>query len=66
MAEFNRVSVKDGVFGPEMFKSLQLGFDMRSQGDYSILPVPRERAEGLLLKAREFVATVSEFLAGEA
>ncbi len=66
MAEFNRVFVKNGVFGPEMFKSLQLGFDMRSPGDYSIPPVPRERAEGLLSKARAFVATVSEFLAGDA
>ena len=66
MAEFNRVFVKEGVFAPEMFKALQLGFDMRSQGDYSILPVPRERAEGLLEKAREFVDTVKGFLAGEA
>ncbi len=66
MAEFNRVFVKSGVFAPGMFKSLQLGFDMRSQGDYSILPVPRERAEGLLEKAREFVAAVREYLAGEA
>ncbi|MHC5056258.1 MAG: HEPN domain-containing protein [Planctomycetota bacterium] len=66
MAEFNRVFVKGGVFAPAMFKSLQLGFDTRSQGDYSILPVPRERAEGLLEKAREFVAAVREFLAAQA
>jgi uncharacterized protein (UPF0332 family) len=66
MAEFNRVFVKGGVFAPEMFKALQLGFDMRSQGDYSVLPVPRERAEGLLGKAREFVAAVEAFLAGGA
>ncbi len=65
IAEFNRLFVKTGVFGPEMFKSLQLGFDLRSQGDYSILPIPHERAEGLIAKAAEFTATVKAFLARE-
>ena len=63
LANFNREYVKTGVFPAEMFKSLQLGFDLRSQGDYSILPVPRERAEGLLERAAGFLEAVKSFLA---
>lgn len=65
IAGFSRTFVKPGVFRPEMFKSLRLGFDLRSQGDYSILPIPRERAEGLLEKAAAFLAAVKSFLAQE-
>ncbi len=63
IAEFNRGFVKTGVFGPEMFKSLQLGFDLRSQGDYSIVPVSHDRAESLIEKALAFLAALRGFLA---
>jgi uncharacterized protein (UPF0332 family) len=66
IAEFNRAFVKPGVFAPRLFKSLQLGFDLRSQGDYSVLPVAPDRAETLLERASEFVAAVKKFLGGEA
>ena len=66
IANFNRTFVKTGVFGPEMSKALQLGFDLRQQGDYTILPVSEERITGLLARADSFVASVTEFLAGDA
>ena len=65
IASFNRTFVKTGILGPDMFKALQLGFDLRQQGDYTILPVSSERAESLLERADAFVASVKTFLAGQ-
>lgn len=65
IANFNREFVKAGVFGPEMFRSLQKAFDLRSQADYGLIPLDRERAEAILKEADSFISLVKEHLRAE-
>ncbi len=54
--------VKTGVFPVELSRSFQRAFDLRSAGDYSVLPVSREDAEYVLRETETFVETVSNYL----
>ncbi len=46
-----------------MHKALHKGFMERTVGDYDVKePYPRERAEGVLASAREFVTAVRAFV----
>jgi uncharacterized protein (UPF0332 family) len=65
MANFNKVFVKTGVFEPTAFKALQKAFDLRSQGDYGLIPLNKEHAEGVLKEADRFVDAVRAYLRRE-
>jgi uncharacterized protein (UPF0332 family) len=62
IAEFNRIFVQQGVFDAGMFKALQRAFDLRSEGDYELLPVSREEAQSATDDAALFIARVKEHL----
>jgi len=48
-----------------MSRLLGKAFDLRMQGDYSIIPIEPQQAEAVLKGAAEFVATIREFLQKE-
>ncbi len=65
LAYFNKEFVKPGIWDRQMFKSFQKAFDLRNQGDYGLIPVDQERAEGLLESSNLFVSRIKEYLAKE-
>ena len=62
IAEFNRVFVRQGVFDAGMFKAFQRAFDLRSEGDYELLPVSREEAQSSTDAAGRFVDRIRQHL----
>ena len=62
IAEFNRIFVQQGVFDAGMFKALQRAFDLRSEGDYELLPVSREEAQSATDAAALFVDRIRQHL----
>lgn len=65
IANFNREFVKPGVFPKEISRMLDKAFDLRKQGDYSIIPVELEQALAVLKEAAGFVDAVRVFLKNE-
>lgn len=65
IARFGHLFVKTGLFPPEMFKSLQKGYDLRTDGDYGLVPVTQGDAEAVARDAERFVAEAGEFLRRE-
>jgi len=65
IASFNQQFVRTGIFTPEMFKSFQKAFDLRGQGDYSLIPLDEERAKHVLREAVSFAEKIKEYLQSE-
>jgi uncharacterized protein (UPF0332 family) len=53
---------KTGDLDPKHLKALQNGFAARNQGDYGLLPVPKEEAAHLLAQAQALVTDVQAYL----
>lgn len=63
ISAFGREFVKAGQLSEGLHKALREGFMERAVGDYEVQePYPRERAEGVLASAREFVTAVRAFV----
>ena len=63
ISAFGRDLVKPGHLSAGLHKALHEGFMERTVGDYEVKEsYPRERAEGVLASARDFVAAVRAFV----
>lgn len=62
MARFGLEYAKTGDLDPKHLKALQSGFAAHNQGDYGLLPVPKEEATHLLAQAQALVADVQVYL----
>ncbi|MCH7812919.1 MAG: HEPN domain-containing protein [Planctomycetes bacterium] len=63
ISAFGRELVKPGHLPETLHKALREGFTERAVGDYEVKePYPRERAEGVLAGARDFVTAVRVFV----
>ncbi len=65
IAAFNKDFVKAGVFPQRTARSLKKAFDFRMQGDYSLIPIEKEKAEVVIEDAAGFVSEVTAFLERE-
>lgn len=65
IASFNREFVKPGIFPTPMSKTIQDAFDLRTDGDYDVLPIDASDTEHVIAHADEFVAAVREYLRRE-
>ena len=67
IAAFGKHFVKPGHLPAWLHDALRTAFDERNIGDYDFaLPYPREKAEALLAKARDFLEAIESYLRSQA